>query len=215
MALLRDRAYETILHDIISGALGPGDRISERAIATRLAISTMPVKDALRRLENEGFVTAVPRQGVFVSDTAITSVQDVVVTRAALEGLAARLTAARWAAGHVTGVERSAYTDVVRTMTQLADTGDLDRVVEANSRFHVTVRRLSANRPIIQFVGVLLGVDAAMRRHVLSDRSEFALGLREHLGVHEAIVAGDEDLAEQRMRSHILRSAHDSASRAS
>lgn len=213
MGLMRDRAYETILEDIIDGSLVAGDRISEREIASRLAISTTPVKEALRRLENEGFVTAVARQGVFVSDAAITSLQDVVVARAWLEGLASRLAAERWATGSVTDAERRAFADVVGTMTELIETSDLDPVVTANSEFHLMVRTLSANRPIIQFVGILLGVDTAMRRHILSDRAEFTLGLKEHLSVHDAIVAGDGDLAEQRMRSHILRSAHDTTAR--
>ena len=62
--LIRDQAYQVLLEQIVGGALLPGDRISERTVAAQLGISTTPIKEALRRLENEGFVQSQPRRGV-------------------------------------------------------------------------------------------------------------------------------------------------------
>lgn len=206
MVLRRERVYQAILEDIVAGRLSPGDRVSERGLAERLGLSTTPVKEALRRLENEGFVTAVPRQGVLVRDTAITSIGDVVLVRAALEGLAARLVAARVADGTLPEQDATTLAAAVDDMRRGA-TATLDDVVAVNSRFHDLIRTLSGNRLLVQFMGVLLGVDAAMRRHLLVDVDEMRRGLDEHVAVYEAIIAGDVELSEERMRDHILRSA--------
>ncbi|WP_432995584.1 GntR family transcriptional regulator [Dactylosporangium sp. CA-233914] len=206
---MRERVYETILQDIIAGRLAPGDRITERVLARSLGISTTPVKEALRRLENEGYVSAVPRTGVVVKETALTSVGDVVVARAWLEGLAARLVAERFAGGGLPAGQRAELAEVVGEMGRApAEAGlDLELVVTINARFHDLIRTMSGNRLIGQFVGVLLGVDSALRRHLLTDEAELRRGLAEHLAVYEAVCAGDPDRAETRMREHILRSA--------
>lgn len=203
--LIRDQVYELLLEQLISGALRPGDRITERVTASRLGISTTPIKEALRRLENEGFVRTLPRRGVVVSENALTSIADVIAVRAWLESLAARLAAERFAAGQVGDAERARLTATLSAMAEPGPTS-LDAVIELNARFHDTVRELSANRLVVQFVGMLLGVDAAVRRQALSEPEELHRGLAEHRQIGEAIVAGQPDEAERFMREHVLRS---------
>jgi DNA-binding GntR family transcriptional regulator len=202
--LIRDQVYQLLLEEVIGGRLRPGDRITERETAARLGISTTPVKEALRRLENEGFVRTLPRRGVVVSETALTSVGDVIAVRAALESLAARLAAERFAAGAVGAEARQRLEDSVAALAGI-DTADVPDVVALNTAFHDTVRELSANRVVVQLVGLLLGVDAAVRRQALSEPDELRRGVAEHRQVGEAILAGQPDEAERLMREHILR----------
>jgi DNA-binding GntR family transcriptional regulator len=202
--LIRDQVYQLLLEEVIGGRLRPGDRITERETAARLGISTTPVKEALRRLENEGFVRTLPRRGVVVSETALTSVGDVIAVRAALESLAARLAAERFAAGAVGAEARQRLEDSVAALAGI-DTADVPDVVALNTAFHDTVRELSANRVVVQLVGLLLGVDAAVRRQALSEPDELRRGVAEHRQVGEAILAGQPDEAERSMREHSLR----------
>ena len=58
---------------------------------------------------------------------------------------------------------------------------------------------------VIQFVGTLLGIDAALRKQALSEPEERRRGLAEHTAIGEAILAGDPELAERLMREHVLR----------
>src|SRR5690606_1464229 len=138
----------------VRGELRPGDRIVERVTAAQLGISTTPLKEALRRLENEGFVRTVPRRGVVVSEHAMTSIGDVVAVRAALESLAARLAAERFATRRddtdgVDGVGPGDQERLRAAVTALAKPGgSLDAVTEVNARFHHVVRELSGNRLI-------------------------------------------------------------------
>ena len=73
--------------------------------------------------------------------------------------------------------------------------------------FHDLLRHLSGNRLIVQFVGMLLGVDSAVRRQALSEPAELRRGINEHRRVFQAVVAGDQDDAERLMREHVLRTA--------
>lgn len=202
--LIRDQVYQLLLEEVVGGRLRPGDRITERETAARLGISTTPVKEALRRLENEGFVRTLPRRGVVVSETALTSVGDVIAVRASLESLAARLAAERFAAGAVDADTRARFEESVGALAGL-ETADVPDAVALNTAFHDTVRELSANRVVVQLVGLLLGVDTAVRRRALSERQELRRGVAEHRLVGEAILAGEPDEAERLMREHVLR----------
>lgn len=201
--LIRDQVYQVLLTKLISGELAPGDRITERVTAQELGISTTPVKEALRRLENEGFVRTMPRRGIVVGENALTSFEQVITVRAWLEGLGARLCAARVAAGELT--DRTALTAPLALMKDPI-LRPVPEIVEINASFHDAVRELSGNRVIVQFIGTLLGVDAAVRRRALSDPDELQRGNAEHIAVGEAILAGDPDHAEALMRGHVLRS---------
>src|SRR6266571_7047058 len=90
---LRDRAYDDIREAILGGALRPGERIKERDVAAQMGISTTPVKEALRRLEQDGLVVSQPRRGAIVGPLVTTRPEEILAIRAHLEGLAARLAA--------------------------------------------------------------------------------------------------------------------------
>jgi DNA-binding GntR family transcriptional regulator len=124
--------------------------------------------------------------------------------RAALETLAPRGAAERFAAGAVGAEARQRLEDSVAALAGI-DTADVPDVVALNTAFHDTVRELSANRVVVQLVGLLLGVDAAVRRQALSEPDELRRGVAEHRQVGEAILAGQPDEAERLMREHILR----------
>lgn len=83
--LLRDTVYEQLRADLISCALAPGTEIREAELAARFDMSKSPVRDALMRLEREGLVITLPRQGYRVAPVSLTDVLDMFQLRAALE----------------------------------------------------------------------------------------------------------------------------------
>jgi DNA-binding GntR family transcriptional regulator len=87
---LGEKAYFAIRNAIVSGVLQPGERITERDIAERLHVSTTPIREALRRLEQEGLVVRIPNRGVLVSDMPSVSVAELLLLQGALRGIAAR-----------------------------------------------------------------------------------------------------------------------------
>src|SRR5205823_4539741 len=90
---LRDVVCDAIREEILAGGHPPGSRLVEWRLAEDLGVSRNPVREALRVLEAEGYVTMVPRRGALVSTIGPTEAEEIFDVRLALEGLVARLAA--------------------------------------------------------------------------------------------------------------------------
>lgn len=88
-----DSIAHALREDILAGRLGPGERLVEEAIAKRYGVSRVPVREALNRLQSEGFVTIVRYRGAAVSETLIQDGRELLQIRRGLEVLAAQLAA--------------------------------------------------------------------------------------------------------------------------
>src|SRR5688572_4529313 len=84
-------AYDVLLRAIVSGELAPGQRIRDRDLAEQLSVSRMPVREALKRLEDEGLVETVPNLETRVAPVRPEQAAQAFPVIAALHGLAARL----------------------------------------------------------------------------------------------------------------------------
>lgn len=92
---IRERVYQYLKNEILKGEFKTGERLVERELAEKLQISRTPIREALLRLESQGFVTTVPRKGVIVSQISYEQVLEVFSILSALEVLAVQLAAER------------------------------------------------------------------------------------------------------------------------
>src|SRR3954464_9200778 len=88
---IREHAYLYLKELILEGEFKAGDRLIERELAERLKISRTPIREALFRLESQGFVKTVPRKGVIVADINDKEIIEVFTILSSLEALAAKL----------------------------------------------------------------------------------------------------------------------------
>ena len=184
---------------IIQGELAPGERLKERDLSTAWGVSTTPVKEALRRLETEGLVVREPAKGAVVAENIKTLLSEMGLLRAALEGVAAYLAAAK--ADEPDIAELGVH---VEEMERLTHSGDVNEVLLANEAFHELIHEVAANRALNQMLRIVRSYDRATRLKVLSNRADMKRGLEEHVGIFEAISSGNPELAEQKTRSHVL-----------
>src|ERR1700754_4240461 len=105
---LVDAVTERIEAAIISGALEPGSRLSEQALAASLGVSRGPLREAIRRLEGRKLLQRTPTMGVRVAALSLKDLNEVLQVREALEGMAAGL-----AATHMTDAEITALTGLL------------------------------------------------------------------------------------------------------
>ncbi|MGH8543310.1 MAG: GntR family transcriptional regulator [Gammaproteobacteria bacterium] len=193
---LRDLVCDAIRTKIIDGEFPPGHRLIEDRLADAFNVSRNPVREALRALAAEGYVTLVPRRGAFVAALSSSTVEDIFELRTALEALAARLAARKADAS-----QASQLYEIVGEAHRSIEAGELTRLPELNSRFHDLVLDIADNSE-------LANVTVPLRDRVRWIFSRTVKGrapnsLREHLLLVDAIMRGDEDEAAQLAMAHV------------
>lgn len=197
---LREHVHKRLRQAIVSGQLRSGAMLNERQIASQLGVSTTPLKEALRRLEVEGFVVTEPRRGVRVTFDAAQA-EEMSLARAALESMIARLAATRIDDEELAML--GTITDGMRAATQA---GDADRLIALNESFHDAIHEASRCRYLQRLLAGQIVYDQATRLFLLEDAAERGRALDEHLAILAALSARDADGAEKAMRDHIVRS---------
>lgn len=192
--LLRDAVRDEIRARIIDGRYPPNKRIIERDLAAELGVSRIPVREALRILETEGFVTLAARRGVLVRQLSEKDVKELFDVRKALEVLAAERAA-----------EGASKADILRLRQLLArgrraiNAGDLSAVWTANQAFHDEIIRLARNDLLAAMLDPLQG-----RLHWLFRQHEDPESLwAEHSELCGAIASGDPERAAAQALQHI------------
>ncbi|MCM2675809.1 GntR family transcriptional regulator [Alkalicoccobacillus plakortidis] len=197
---LREIAVEKIKEAIVSGYFLPGDHLKERELSQLMGISTTPIKEAFRILGNEGFVKTVPRKGTYVSEYANTSIEEILLLRASIEGLCCRLAAMKMSESDLDLLEKQ-----VTKMAQLKEEHDAEALLQQNTAFHEMIVHFAANAMIKNMLDNVKAFDQAFRKRALSYNKEIIEGYAEHSAIFQAIKQRDGDLAEQLMKQHILR----------
>ena len=195
-------AMESIRESIVKGDFEPGQRLNERELSAAMGISTTPIKEALRLLEQMGFVKTRPRKGTFVSDVVNSSLSEIFMIRANLEGLAAR-----FAATKITPECTHTLKTLLAEMKELAAEGNAEKLEPLNTSFHAAIHEFAENPMLTQALANILSMDRAFRKRALQYQGELELGFFEHQGIGDAVCSGNAEFAELRMRSHILRTA--------
>jgi len=199
---LRDIALETLRDAIIMGHLKPGEHLKERDLSESMGISTTPIKEAIRILSYEGLVDSIPRKGNYVSEFVDSSIEEILILRARLEGFAAKL-----AAKKMTDEEIDSLRKDIDLMEEYLAKNDLEKLTEVNNDFHNKIRSSTRNPLIYNMLMNLAQFDYSFRKRALSYNQETELGVNEHRLIFEAIKQRDEQLAEKRTTDHIERTA--------
>ncbi|MFD6097866.1 GntR family transcriptional regulator [Nocardiopsis flavescens] len=195
---LREAVYEAILDLITTRALSPGRHLVETELAGTLGVSRQPVREAMQRLSNEGWVDLRPGYGAFVHTPTESEADQLLAVRAMLEAESARLAAENASPEQVRLLR--ALVAAGREATERADT---EAVVKANADFHRTVTEASGNR-------VLAELAAQVDRRVRWYYAPVA-GIRgsaswdEHEELVEVIERGDAARARALMSEHTER----------
>lgn len=147
---LKDQVYEYIRLQMKVGKLKPGDSIDMNAFSQKLGVSKTPLRDALIRLEMEGFVRILPRRGVIVNELTTQDIKDYYQILGALES-----TAIIAAAPHFSGSGVKKMEKLNEGMRLALERDDFNAYYENNLRFHDIFLTLSGNRQLRDTADVL------------------------------------------------------------
>ena len=195
---LRELVFESLRQAIVELKLKPGERLMEIQLAEDLGVSRTPVREAIRKLELEGFVVMMPRKGAYVAGISMKDIADIFEIRGALEGLAASLAAERGTEEEIEQMER----ELVR-ISESIEKDDLLSVVEVDTDFHAILFRASRNDRLAQMLNHLREQIQRFRTTSLGRPGRMRVALEEHKKIVEALSQRDPDLSRARAQEHI------------
>lgn len=196
--LLSKKVYFILKKEIIKGSFKPGDKVLEGRIAEQMGISRTPVREAIRELAAEGFVTLSPNQGVVVRSVSAESIREVLQIHSVLEGLAARLSCEV-----INEEDLKELENYVNKMEKLTNKKDLSTYSEVDLRFHELIVNICRNKRLMQMRKNIS--DQAQRYRISSLRIPRRLkeSLKEHRKILEAFKTKDPKKADSMSQKHI------------
>ncbi|WP_201295042.1 MULTISPECIES: GntR family transcriptional regulator [unclassified Nocardiopsis] len=195
---LREAVYEAILDLITTRALSPGQHLVETELAQQLGVSRQPVREAMQRLSNEGWVDLRPGYGAFVHTPTESEADQLLAVRALLETESARL-----AADNASEEQIALLRDRVAAGRVAAERGDTESVVQANADFHRAVTEASGNRVLAELAAQ---VDRRVRWYYAPvARIRGSASWDEHQQLVDAIEARSPEEALRLMSEHTER----------
>ena len=200
-----DRAYEAIRADILSGKLAPGERLREEELTRQIGVSRTPIREALRRLESDGYTIVEPNKGASVPVYSKRDVDEIYGLRALLEGHAARRAASRILPEQIIELERinTAMKKEAAVATRGNEIEDHMRRSQLNQAFQEIILDASDNNRLLGIVRQLAQVALSVRTFAEFDPAEEARAVDNLDELIRALKTGHPDWAEAAMRSHI------------
>lgn len=182
---------------ILDGSLPDQERLMESDIARLLGMSRTPVREALRRLTSEGFVTYTPHRGVSVALYDDDALSELYLVREEMEGLVAGL-----AARHASLVDVAHLQQVLEDEAQALEQGDFDQLIDTNTRFHALICQAAHNRFLDRQMALVHDAAAMLRRTTRNNLERTRLAHTEHLAIFAAIQRHDHAAAVEAARQH-------------
>ncbi|KAB7705620.1 GntR family transcriptional regulator [Bacillus aerolatus] len=195
---IRERAYLHLKDLILDGEFKTGDRLVERELAERLNISRTPVREALFRLESQGFVKTVPRKGVIVADISDKEIIEVFTILSSLEVLAAKL-----AVQKLDDESKSKFLSYIEEVeNRLQEKGEAD-FSNLHSELNYLLYSSAKNSKLYEILSGLTDYIRAFAKTGYKKSGRPKQSMEEHLGIMKAIVNQEAEMAEYLTKIHI------------
>lgn len=185
--------------EILSGDIAPGNRLDQRELAKRFAMSPTPVREALRQLQSEGILVYSANQGVTVAEVTADNVADlreIYLMRRSLEPLAVRL-----AHDLVSRVQLEEIKRIHGSFQTAHEIGDREATRALNYTFHMEIYKIADAPRLLRFIEVLWGQFPWETLWLHQKDQEGSI--EDHAAILEALISGSDTEAAESMAHHI------------
>ena len=193
-----ERIYRELRERIISGSLAPGTRVVEVSLATELAVSRTPVREAVKRLQSEQLLAEDPLRGLVVRGPEAGEIEDVYRVREVLDGLATRLAVPR-----VTEDDLARLEIILDSMREAIRDGQMQHIVSANIAFHDVLYRCAGNLHLTRIGRDLRDYVRRFSLEAFASPERAAAVVQEHERILDALRRRDAEAAEVASRDHL------------
>ena len=195
---LRDVVFNTLRKAILTGKLKPGERLMEVHLANQLGVSRTPIREAIRKLELEGFVIMIPRRGAEVARITEKSLKDVLEVRRALDALSVEL-----ACDRITEEDIERLLKACQDFELAARGNDAAVIAKADVDLHDIIVEATGNQRLQQLVNNLSEQMYRYRFVYIKEESQHDMLVAEHKEIYESIASRDKERAARAARIHI------------
>ncbi len=206
LAKAASKAHDEIRIRILDGRLAPGERLREHVLAMQIGVSRTPIREALRRLAADGYVTLIANQGASVTEWTDQSLADLVDVRAELAAMATRRATARIDETQI-GQLRALNTRMAEVAERRA-IGFLTEAAELNIAFHRIIWDASGNPWIRQLLDQTAYLPLVQRAHHAFDELAWSQGIARYVDLVRAFETRDAEWAATLIKSHFLAAKH-------
>ena len=197
---LGQHVFDNLKQAIINGKIPPGQRLVENRLAETLGISRTPIREAIHKLEREGYLGKRPRGGFVVLGLDTIDIEETFGIRSVLEGYAARLAAVKHEESDLVPLEAH-----IRTFQQHLDNEELEILPDINTEFHDMLYALSKSPRLIKMINDLKDQIFRFRQMILKDAELAAMSNADHMQMIESIKRRDAEGVERLVHEHLMR----------
>lgn len=199
-AALSEGAADAIRKAIIQGEFGLGEALPEAQLTRRLGISKTPIREGLLLLFKEGLVTSFPQRGFFVFTLTRESVTKLCDFRHVMESVALDMALRQNRERLIVDLER-----ICAEMQTAHDNGDFERYLELDTAFHEAFFERAENPYVKASYQMAASKVATIRTHLSRGHLRTDLSLSEHVGILQALKAGEDRKARAVLKKQIFR----------
>ena len=196
---LKDLVYLELKHKILTGEIVSQTRLMEIDLSEKMNVSRTPIREAIKRLADDGLVKVEPRRGAYVANISIKDMLDVFEVREDMEGFVAKLAAQR-----ITDEEKSELKAIAEEYEKaIEEADDKERIIELDEKFHNFIVKCSGNETLSELVHYVQELSLRFRYLYYDDSSLYESTAEQHNRIMEAINSGRDEEARTEADAHV------------
>ena len=196
---LKDLVYLELKHKIMTGEIVSQTRLMEIDLSEKMNVSRTPIREAIKRLADDGLVRVEPRRGAYVANISIKDMLDVFEVREDMEGFVAKLAAQR--INEEQKKELKAIALEYETAIEKAD--DKEKIIELDEKFHNFIVKCSDNETLSEMVNYVQELSLRFRYLYYEDPSLYESTAEQHNRIVDAIASGRAEEARVEADAHV------------
>ena len=196
---LKDLVYLELKHKILTGEIVSQTRLMEIDLSEKMNVSRTPIREAIKRLADDGLVKVEPRRGAYVANISIKDMLEVFEVREDMEGFVAKLAAQR-----ITDEEKEQLKAIAREYEKaIEEADDKEKIIALDEKFHNFIVKCSGNETLSELVNYVQELSLRFRYLYYDDSSLYESTLEQHNRIMEAINGGRAEDARAEADAHV------------
>ena len=191
---ISQQAYAYVKDQIISGAIQPGEKISEQAIADTLNTSRSPVREAIKKLASEGIIDYFPNRGAYAKYFTRKNIEDSFKVRLLLEC---------YAVSRIDASCREQYRERMEELREVMQTASRSEYTALDAELHETIILLSGNETLLNLYRLLYSQIMTFREVSLVSEEIFKESTRAHIAILDGLLSGNDEKVLRIISKHL------------